>query len=217
MWVLITFLLILSQIGDRRRMWQVAGLFILAEAVMYNLILNVWYSAWDFVALDNIVTPIIGLVALGGGVWFLSRWWKSRGQNTLVCDVTSDDGSTKLVNRMQELAQRPLTWLVALGIIGVAFSVNIIEFACSIGIPQAYTKILELNDLSFIGRQLELLVFTVMYMIDDLIVFALAIWGFSRLQAHGARYASYSALIGGVALLLLGLLLIFAPEALVLG
>lgn len=198
-------------------MWQVAGLFILAEAVMYNLILNVWYSAWDFVALDNIVTPIIGLVALGGGVWFLSRWWKSRGQNTLVCDVTSDDGSTKLVNRMQELAQRPLTWLVALGIIGVAFSVNIIEFACSIGIPQAYTKILELNDLSFIGRQLELLVFTVMYMIDDLIVFALAIWGFSRLQAHGARYASYSALIGGVALLLLGLLLIFAPEALVLG
>ena len=68
MWVLVTFLLILVQVGDRKRMWQIAGLFILAEAVMYYLILNVWYTVWDFVGLDNIVTPIVGLIAIGAGL-----------------------------------------------------------------------------------------------------------------------------------------------------
>jgi cytochrome c biogenesis protein CcdA len=59
MWVLIMFVTILAQTGSRKKMFQVAGIFILAEAIMYYMILNVWYKAWDFVKLDNIVTPII--------------------------------------------------------------------------------------------------------------------------------------------------------------
>jgi hypothetical protein len=104
----------------------------------------------------------------------------------------------------------------AVGIIGIAFSVNIIEFACSIGIPQAYTKLLELNAPSFMTRQFYIGIYTIFYMIDDIIVFALALWGFERLSAHGAQYAAWSALIGGCALLLLGVLLLFAPQLLVM-
>lgn len=215
MWVLITFLLILSQVGDRRRMWQIAGLFILAEALMYNLILNVWYTTWDFIALDAIVTPIVGVVALGGGIFFLWRWWKSRKQSALVCDITSEDQHSKLTSRMQRAASGPLTFVAALGIIGIAFSVNIIEFACSIGIPQAYTKLLELNAPDFLTRQAYLAVYTLFYMIDDFIVFGLALWGFGKLQAHGAKYANWSALIGGIALLALGVMLLVFPNALV--
>jgi len=217
MWVLITFLLILSQIGDRVRMVQIAGLFIIAEGVMYNLILNVWYTAWDFVALDRIVTPLVGLIAIAGGVFFLHRWWKSGKQSALVCEVTEDDQQKSLMERMKRVASGPLTWVTALGIIGIAFSVNVIEFACSIGIPQAYTKILELNDPTFIVRQFYMAVYTLMYMVDDIIVFLIAIWGFGRLQAKGAQYARWSALIGGVGLILLGVILMFAPNLLVFG
>lgn len=73
MWVLVTFLVLLSQAGSRRKMVFLAGLFILAEGIMYNLILNVWYKTWDFVALDQIVTPLVGILALGGGGFFLWR------------------------------------------------------------------------------------------------------------------------------------------------
>ena len=59
MWVLLTFLIILSQINDRKKMVYLAGLFILAEGVMYFLILNIWYQAWDFIQLDRIVTPLV--------------------------------------------------------------------------------------------------------------------------------------------------------------
>ena len=216
MWVLITFLLILSQIQDRRKMWQVAGLFIIAEALMYNMILNVWYATWDFVQLDRIVTPIVGIVAIGGGIWFLKKFWVGRKQSALVCDIVSEDTHSTLMDRMNSIAQSPLTLLSALGVIGIAFSVNIIEFACSIGIPQAYTKMLELNAPSFLTRQFYIGIYTLFYMLDDIIVFALALWGFERLHAHGAKYAAWSALIGGCALLILGVLLLCAPQLLVM-
>ncbi len=212
MWVLITFLLILLQIGDRKKMWQVAGLFILAEAVMYFFILNVWYKTWDFVGLDAIVTPLVGLLAVGGGVYFLRKYFKNRG--TLTCDVTDFEYQKGIEGKIKALVHSPLTLATIAGVIGIAFSVNVIEFACSIGIPQAFTKILELNDLSFLAHQFYILVYTLLYMVDDLIVFGLALYGFNYL--HGSyKYAQYSALIGGILMLVLGLLLLFAPDVLV--
>lgn len=215
MWVLITFLMLLAQAGSRQKMLFLAGLFIVAEAIMYNLILNVWYKTWDFVALDEIVTPLVGILALSGGTFFLYRWYRSSA-TALVCDITDIDSQTKTIGKLKAVINQPLTITTVLAIIVIAFSVNIIEFACSIGIPQAYTKILDLNMLTFVERQWYILVYTFGYMIDDFIVFGLAIWGFTRLEAHGAKYSRLSLLIGGVFMLILGLIMVFNPDLLVL-
>lgn len=215
MWVLITFLAILAQAGSRRKMIFLAGVFIAAEAIMYNLILNVWYKTWDFVALDQIVTPLVGFLALGGGLFFVYRWYKNRDA-ALVCDITSIDSQTRTINKFKFIASQPITITTILAILVIAFSVNVIEFACSIGIPQAYTKILELNLLSMLERQWYILVYTFGYIVDDILVFALAIWGYSKIQAHGQKYAQWSLLIGGILMLLLGALLIINPSLLVL-
>ena len=215
MWVLITFLVLLSQAGSKRKMIFLAGLFILAQGIMYNLILNVWYKTWDFVALDQIVTPIVGFIAVGGAVFFLWRWHKNK-EAALVCDITDMETQSKTVNKFKQIVQQPITITSIFAILVIAFSVNIIEFACSIGIPQAYTKILELNNLDFIARQWYILVFTLGYMIDDVIVFGLAIWGYSNLQSHGGKYAQMSLLVGGILMLILGIVLIANPGLLVL-
>jgi LPXTG-motif cell wall-anchored protein len=214
MWVLVTFLVLLSQAGSKKKMMLLAGIFILAEAVMYNLILNVWYKTWDFVALDQLVTPLVGFLALGGGAFFLWRWRKNKDA-ALVCDITDLDTQSKTINRFKHIVQSPITLTSIAAILVIAFSVNIIEFACSIGIPQAYTKILELNGLVFLERQWYILVYTFGYMVDDLVIFGLAIWGFSRLEAHGGKYAQLSLLAGGVLMLLLGAMLILNPDLLV--
>jgi len=215
MWVLITFLVLLSQAGSKKKMVFLAGIFILAQGVMYNLILNVWYKTWDFVALDQIVTPLVGFLALGGAIFFLWRWYKNRSAQ-LVCDITDIETQSKTINRFKQIVAQPITLASVLAILVIAFSVNIIEFACSIGIPQAYTKILEMNALPFMERQGYLLVFSLGYMLDDVVVFALAIWGYSRLQSHGGKYAQLSLLLGGILMLCLGALLIINPSLLVL-
>ena len=215
MWVLITFLVLLSQAGSKKKMVFLATVFMLAEAIMYNLILNVWYKTWDFVALDQIVTPLVGFLAVGGGTFFIWRWHKNKDAQ-LVCDITDIDTQSKTINKFKQIIESPITITSIFAILVIAFSVNIIEFACSIGIPQAYTKILELNLLTFMERQWYILVYTLGYMFDDLVVFGLAIWGFSRLEAHGGKYAQLSLIIGGVLMLLLGSILIINPTLLVL-
>jgi cytochrome c biogenesis protein CcdA/thiol-disulfide isomerase/thioredoxin len=209
MWVLVTFLFVLIQMGSRRRMWTVAGLFIVAETVMYYLILNVWFTAWDFVGLDRVVTPIVGAVAMGGGLFFLYEWYQSDG----TCRVVDLQGRAKISGRIKKLASEPFTWLTAVSVIALAFSVNIIEFACSIGIPQAFTKIIELNNLNFWQTQGYMADYIFFYMIDDFLVFGLALWGFDKLHLT-QTYSRWSNLIGGILMLLLGYLLIFHPAAL---
>lgn len=210
MWVLVTFLIVLVQIGNRRRMWQIAGLFILAETVMYYLILNVWFTAWDFIGLDQIITPIVGVVAVGGGVFFLYEGLTSDG----TCKVTNAKQRQKIHSRIRSFAENPLTWLAAAGVIGLALSVNVIEFACSIGIPQAFTKILEINSLTVAAEQGLMLIYILFYMLDDLVVFGIALWGVQHFASTVGRYSKYANLIGGVLMLVLGALLIFAPHVL---
>ena len=213
MWVLLTFLLILWQLGNKKKMFQAAGLFIFAETIMYWAILNFWFGAWDFIGLDRIVTPTVGVIAIVGGIYFLQRYFKHR--NELVCDVASYKSKSKTEQKIKELIKSPMAILTVLGIISVAFSVNIIEFACSVGIPQAFTKILEINHLSTFSEQMYILIYTFFYMIDDFVVFGLALYGFDKFYTVGQKYSNLSSLIGGILMLILGALLLFAPGTLI--
>lgn len=210
MGVLIMFLTILLQTGSRRRMWQYAGLFLVAETLMYWAILMVWFSAWDFIGLSRIVTPVIGMLSLGSAAYFLYKWytWKN------VCTVIGLEDQRKLSVRIRTLAARPLTVLSAIGVIGIAFSVNIFEFACSVGIPQTFTKILEINNLGLWGTQQYMLIYILAYMVDDLVVFGLALYGFRRM-GDTMRYSKVATLAGGIFMAALGLLMLLAPEKLV--
>ena len=209
MWVLVTFLIVLLQIGNRRKMLEIAGLFIIAEAIMYYLILNVWFTTWDFVGLDHIVTPIVGLIAIGGGLFFLYECVTSDG----TCQVTNLEQRAKISSKIKDLASKPLTLMTAAGVIALAFSVNVIEFACSIGIPQAFTKIVELNGLNVLQTQGLMFLYILFYMVDDVIVFGLAFWGAEKLHLT-AKYSRISNGVGGALMIILGLLLIFAPNVL---
>jgi cytochrome c biogenesis protein CcdA/glutaredoxin len=209
MWVLVTFLLVLIQFGDRRKIMLVAGLFLLAETIMYYLILNVWFTAWDFIGLDRIVTPLVGLIAIGGGAFFIYEWYRGDG----TCLVTDVRKRAKISGQIRELASEPFTWVTATGVVALALSVNVIEFACSIGIPQTFTKIIEMNQLDLWKSQGLILLYMLFYMVDDIMVFGLAIWGAKKLQSTQA-YVKWCNLFGGILMVLLGLLLIVRPNSL---
>lgn len=213
MWVLVMLLTLLIQAGSKRRMWEMAGLFILAETIMYYLILNVWMTTWDFIGMDRIVTPLVGLVSVGAGGYFLKEFFW--GDNT--CKVGDLNSKKKIHQKIQHYATAPMTILTALGILGLAFSVNILEFACSIGIPQAFTKILDLNALSWLGRQFYMFLYILFYMVDDFVVFGVALYSFEKIGLTTQKYTRMSHLIGGIIMVILGLLFLFKPTALVFG
>lgn len=209
MWVLVTFLFVLIQIGDKKRMWTIAGIFIVAETIMYHLILSLWFTTWDFIGLNKIVTPLVGLLAIGSGAFFLYEWKNNDG----TCKVTNVEQKKKITSKIHDLAKQKFTFFTFLGIIGLAFSVNIIEFACSIGIPQTFTKILELNSLSGWQTEIYILIYILFYMFDDFIVFGLALYSFEKIGLTH-KYSKISNFIGGLLMLVLGFILILKPDLL---
>lgn len=210
MWVLVMFLIVLSQLGSRRKMWQYVGIFILAEAIMYYLILNVWFTAWDFIHLNNIVTPLIGMLSLGSGLYFGYKFFTFKA----VCSVAGEDERKTISQKVKDLAKRPMSIGVFLGILALAFSVNIFEFACSIGIPQTFTKILELNQLSWLGTQWHMFLYIIMYMIDDIVVFGIALYGIEKIGL-AQKYSKWTTLVGAIAMLILGGIMLFRPDLLI--
>ena len=212
MWVLVLFLTALIAVGSKTKMFRVAGLFILAEAVMYYLILNAWLYTWDFVGLDKWVTPIVGIVGIIGGIFFVRNYLKKGDE--LSCEVTDFKKRAKISNQIREIVNKPFTLLTALGIIGLALSVNVIEFACSVGIPQTYTKILQINNISFWNRQIYTFIYIIGYMIDDIMVFGLAILSVNKLQLT-TKYSKWVNLFGGILMIILGLILLLKPSLLI--
>lgn len=213
MWVLILFLTALIAIGNKKQMFRVAGLFIFSEAIMYYLILTAWLYTWDFVGLDKIVTPFVGVVGIVGGIFFIKNFMKAG--DTLECEVTDFKKRAQISKKIKDIANKPFTLITALGIIGLALSVNVIEFACSVGIPQTFTKILQINNISFVQRQLYTFIYIIGYMIDDFIVFGLALLSVNKLQLT-TKYSKWMNLFGGILMIIIGIIMIFKPQLLII-
>jgi len=122
----------------------------------------------------------------------------------------------KVFGRLKEVVYRKnLLWSL-FGIILLAFSVNLLELVCSAGLPAVYTKILSMNELSTVQYYLYLLIYIVVFMLDDLAVFIITMITMKRV-ALNTKYARYSHLIGGIVMLIIGLLMFFKPEWIMFG
>ena len=93
----------------------------------------------------------------------------------------------------------------------LAISVNIVELACSAGLPVMFIEILSLNNLSQFEELVYIFIYMLFFLLDDLIVFFIAM---TTMQVTGfsTKYGKLSKLVGGILLLFVGLLLIFKPE-----
>ena len=101
--------------------------------------------------------------------------------------------------------------LALVGVITLAFSVNLIELACSAGLPLIFTQILALNNLGLFEYSIYILLYLIFFLIDDIVIFVIAM---KTLEVTGisTKYTKYSHLIGGIIMLIIGILMIFKPS-----
>ena len=71
-----------------------------------------------------------------------------------------------------------------------------------------------MNTVSFLSRQVYNLIYIIGYMIDDFVVFALALFSINKITSTG-KYSKLMNLFGGILMVILGLMLIIKPEILV--
>ncbi len=210
MWVLVYLISLIISIGDRRKVWLLVGSFVLASGILYFLFMTAWLNAFLFLGYLRPVTLAIGLAALGFGVVNIKSFIESKGP--LVCDVSDAKSRRKTMDRIENIVKSPLTWTTVLGIIALAFVVNSIEFACSAALPAIFAQVLAISDVSTLQHYLYILLYVLFFMLDDLIIFGLAAFAVST--TFGDRYAKVCKLAGGILLVIIGLVLTFAPSLL---
>ncbi|MCX8189878.1 MAG: hypothetical protein N3F05_01470 [Candidatus Diapherotrites archaeon] len=210
MWVLVYLIALLVGIGERKKIWLIVGSFVLASGILYFLFMTAWLNLFLFVGYLRSVTILIGLVALGGGIYGLKDFLTTKG--TITCKVGDEKSHEKTISRIEELVSKPLSIAVIFGIFALAFVVNSIEFVCSSALPAVFTQILALSAIASIERYFYITLYVFFFMLDDLLIFGTAAFALS--SKLGEKYARYCKGIGGAILILLGLILLFAPELL---
>lgn len=208
MWILVFLIGLLAGMKGRRRMWLLGGTFVATSAFVYILFLAAWLNLLLFLGALLWVRIGIGIVALAGGGYYLREFVLNR---EAVCEVTAPERRRTVFARLADLSKREQLLAAMGGIALLAFAVNLVELLCSAGIPAVFTGILAMNALPLWQYYAYLVLYIGVFMLDDLIVLGIAL---KTLEVIGAtsRYARYSNLIGGIALVVIGALLILRPE-----
>ncbi len=215
MWVLFFLIALLLNTRSRKRMWLIGGIFILSSGIIYFLILSAWLNLFLAIGYVNLTRILIGGFALGMGIWQIRNFLS---YHPGVCKVLGMKSKLhlKMKNRAEKIVNSPFTWGMIVGLIGLALAVNLVEFFCSAGLPAIYTRILALNPLTSLSHYSYLILYSFVFMLDDLIIFSVAAITLSKI-ALTEKYNYWATLIGGLLILILGILLIFKPELLMFG
>ena len=213
MWALVFLISILLGIPSMRRRWILGLTFILASGVVYFLFLAAWLNIFLFIGGLFWVRLIVGVLAVAAGVYYLYEFWANK-EGT--CKISSSPSRRKILESLREVTMGDKIWVAIVGIILIAFAVNMIELICSAGLPAIYTHILSMSDLPTWQYYMYLLFYILIFLIDDIIVFAIAMLTL-QFTGLGTKYTRYASLVGGIIILILGCLILFFPELLMFG
>ncbi len=213
MWVLLFLITLLLEMKNKKRMWILGTVFIVTSGFVYFLFMSAWLNLFLFLGFIFWVRIIIGLVSFGAGIYNLKEYFTNPAG---VCKITSGKKRQKVFEKLKLVIHKQQFHMALIGIIILAFAVNLVELICSAGLPAVYTQILTLTELTKIQYYLYLSLYIFIFMLDDLFVFFVAM---ITLQITGVttKYTRFSHLFGGIIMLIIGILLIFKPEILMFG
>ncbi len=214
MWVLLFLLSIIVTMKDRKKMWIIGLTFLITSALVYLAFMLAWLQI--AITLSEIVWVrfIIALIALLGGAINLTSYYKERKKDNgcAVVDKEQRKSISKRIHKIvKQIDNKKTFFLAILGVMGLAVSVNLIELACSSGLPLIFTQILAINNLNGLQYLIYILIYILFFLIDDIVIFAIAMKTL-KLTGISTKYNKLSHLIGGILMILIGILLIFKPE-----
>lgn len=213
MWILLLLINMTLGMKEKKKMITIGLTFILTSGVIYFLSMLGIGVILDL-TLVNVVRDIIAIVAIILGIYNLYTYVKTRKDTG--CHVVDKKKRKGIIKKINEIMSKKSTLLAIIGTIVLASSVNLIELACSLGFPTIYLELLSLNNVQGLSKIIYLLLYIFFYLIDDLVVFLIAVF---TLKSKGisTRYNKFVNLIGGILMILMGILLIFKPEWIMLN
>jgi len=211
MWVLIFLISMLFNMKNRKKMWCLGITFLFTSALVYLLFMFTWLGVTtELLTHVSWFKILIALVALIGAFVNLRSFYRSV-KNGTGCEVVDNKKRKNIMTKIKKITTEKSFFLALIGVMVLAASVNVIELACSAGIPVLFTNVLALNELTKFQTTMYIYLYILFFLIDDIIVFVIAMLTLN-IKALSTRYTKYSHLIGGILMLAIGLLMLFKPS-----
>ncbi len=214
MWVLLFIISMLFGMKDRRKMFILGFAFLFTSALFYFLSMLGINLILDFITTDQI-RDLIGIVAIIFGIYNLYVYFRDRKLED-GCQIVDEKKRKTIMAKVKKIKNARNFFIALGGIIVLAVSVNMVELACSAGFPMVFNEILVANEIGGFMRIIYLLLYVFFYMIDDMVVFTISMCTLS-IAGMTTKYNKLIKIIGGILMLIMGLLLIFKPEWIMLN
>ena len=208
MWILLLLINMCISVKSRKKMFIIGLTFILTSGFIYFLSMLGLGIILDL-TMVSYIRSVIAIIAIILGIYNLYTFYKTRKDSG--CHVVDKKKRKRIITRLDVILANNKIILMILGTIVLATSVNLVELACSLGFPTIFLEILSINNITGLSKILYLLIYIFFYLIDDLVIFLIAVF---TLKSKGisTKYNKYVNLIGGILMILMGVLLIFKPE-----
>jgi len=190
---------------SRPKILLFGGLYIFITALIYGVLIFLWYRLFYFLSPAlKIMNLFVGILGIMGAIYFLKQFLKSRKQN-LVCDSQGNKIVNKQSLKIQEAFQKSGgIWGLIIGVIVFASVITIVEFPCSAVVPVLFAGIMTNAGVAPSSYVLYLIIYILFYMLDEIVVFLIAVFTMNIKIASG-KAMKWLSLIEAIVLLAMGI------------
>ncbi len=213
MWVLMFLMGLLVYTQSARKMLLIGGIFVTASAVVYFAFMAAWFNLFLIIGHGRWITITLGVVAAGMGLVNIKEvFFFKQGVSLMI----TDSAKYKLAGKIRRIINEKESAVMITATILLAIFVNLIELGCTIGLPAIFTRVLSAKQAGFWQKYGYMAVYNAAYVIPLVVIVSLFVFTMGRYkmtEIHGKVLKG----ISGVLMFILGLLMIFSPEALLLN
>ena len=154
------------------------GMYILTTAIIYGFLIVLWYQLFFYLApVLKVMDIFVGILGIAGGIYFFKQYLKYKKYGP-ACDMGKNNGlvskfSLRLQNTFKESGG---IWAIIVSIFIFAFVITVVEFPCSAVIPVLFAGILTQANVSGFLYLLYIVLYLFFYMLDEIIVFLIAVF-----------------------------------------
>lgn len=208
LWVLTLLLALSLRSGSRQRVFLIGLVFIIVTAAVYALFIAGLFTLFTVVSFLGWIQAVAALAALFFALVNIKDYlWYKEGVSFTIADEKKP-GIYQAIRRVLNTGDS-LWGLVGATVI-LAAGVSLVEFSCTAGFPVLWTNLLISQNATALGFVLLLLLYILIYQIDELGIFALAVVTLkaNRFEESHGRILK---LVGGMLMLSLAVVMLTDP------
>ncbi len=207
LWVISVLLTIVIRTASRRRVVAIGSTFLTVTAGMYALYMAGIYSALTVVGYVGAIQVIVALAAGIFGVVSVKDYFAFKKGLSFTIKESAKPGIYK---RVRDAAGHRSLLPALAATVTLAVAVSLLETPCTAGFPVLWTGMLRANGVGFAETALLFVAYMIPFLLDEMIVFGIAIATMKATKMQ-EEHGELLKLIGGVTMLALGAVMVFAP------